>query len=149
MTIKELSKYRKIKVEIKQLEDTVKELENTIVGSSKINDMSVNKTNNNISQTEKIGIKLVQLKQKIEYKKELLLDEAHRIEDFLANVEDEEIRIIIRERFLESKTWYDVSKKIVSDRTTPYYKLQKYLKGKRKDETVAEDEEDYFIIQVK
>lgn len=129
MTINELSKYHNVKIEIKQLEDTVKELETTIVGSSKITGMPLKVTGNS-SPTERIGIKLAQLKLKIEAKKESLIDEAHKIEDFLETVEESEIRIIIRKRFLEGKTWKEVSKDIIADRSTPYYRLKKYLKGR-------------------
>lgn len=129
MTINELSKYHNVKIEIKQLEDTVKELETTIVGSSKITGMPLKVTGNS-SPTERIGIKLAQLKLKIESKKESLIDEAHKIEDFLETVEESEIRIIIRKRFLEGKTWKEVSKDIIADRSTPYYRLKKYLKGR-------------------
>lgn len=127
MTIKELSKYHNIKIEIKQLEDTVEELESTIIGSSKVTGMPT-AINGNSSPTERIGIKLAQLKLKIETKKESLIDEAHKIEDYLATIEESEIRIIVRKRFLEGKTWKEVSKDIIADRSTPYYKLKKYLK---------------------
>ena len=120
-------------VSLKQLEDTVEELESTIIGSSKITGMPTT-INGSSSPTERIGIKLAQLKSKIETKKETLIDEAHKIEDFLTTVDEEEIRIIIRERFLNGKTWEEVAKKIITDRSTPYYKLKNYLKGRAKSE---------------
>ena len=129
MTIKELSKYHNIKIEIKQLEDNVRELESTIISSSRITEMPTIISENN-SPTERIVLKLVQLKNKLVKKRESLVDEAHKIEDFLLTVDEEEIRIIIRERFLNGKTWDEVSKIIIADRSTPYYKLKNYLKGK-------------------
>lgn len=128
MTINELSKYQNIKIEIKQLEDTVKELEATFIGSSKVTGMP-STIHSNSSPTERIGIKLAQLKGKIDKKKELLIDEAHKIEDFLETVDDEEIRIIVRERFLNGKTWDEIAKKMITDRSTPYYRLKNYLKN--------------------
>lgn len=132
MTIKELSKYHNIKIEIKQLEDTVEELESTIIGSSKVTGMPTT-INGNSSPTERIGIKLAQLKTKIDNKKESLIDEAHKIEDFLTTVDEEEIRIIIRERFLNGKTWDEIAKKMITDRSTPYYRLKNYLKNQSKE----------------
>lgn len=132
MTINELSKYHNIKIEIKQLEDTVEELESTLIGSSKVTGMP-SVVHSNSSPTERIGIKLAQLKDKLDKKKELLLDEAHKIEDFLETVDEEEIRIIIRERFLNGKTWDEISKIIITDRSTPYYRLKNYLKRRDKD----------------
>lgn len=127
MTIKELSKYHNIKIEIKELEETLEEVETTMIGSSKITGMPTTISGNS-SPTERIGIKLALLKDKLEKKKDKLLDEFNKIEDFLSTVDDNEIRIIIRKRFLEGKTWKVVSKEIIADRSTPYYRLKKYLK---------------------
>ena len=115
MTIKELSKYHNVKVEIQQLKDNIEEIETTIIGSSKITGMPISADVGNNNPTEKIGIKLAQLKQKLESKKDKLLDELNKIEDFLNTVEDGEIRIIIRKRFLEGKTWKEVSKDTEED----------------------------------
>lgn len=133
MTIQKLSKYHNTKIEIKQLEDTIEELESTMIGSSKITGMP-HTSNGNSSPTERIGIKLAQLKDKLLVKKENLLDEAHNIEDFLNTVEEEEIRIIIRERFLNGKTWDEIAKMIITDRSTPYYRLKNYLKRRLNNE---------------
>ena len=129
MTIKELSKYHNMKIEIQQLKDNIKELETTIIGSSKITGLPMMSSVNS-NPTERVGIKLAKLKTILENKKDKLLDELNKIEDFLNTVEDGEIRIIIRKRFLEGKTWKEISKDIISDRSTPYYKLKKYLKGR-------------------
>lgn len=128
MTINELSKYHSAKIEIDQLENNIRELESTIIGASKITGMPIIKSNSTSNPTERIGIKLVRLKNKLEVKKELLIDVLNKIEDFLETVEDSEIRVIIRERFIDGKTWQEISRKIISDRSTPYYKLKKYLK---------------------
>lgn len=129
MTIKELSKYHNMKIEIQQLKDNIEELETTIIGSSKITGLPMMLSVNS-NPTERLGIKLAKLKTILENKKDKLLDELNKIEDFLNTVEDGEIRIIIRKRFLEGKTWKEISKDIISDRSTPYYKLKKYLKGR-------------------
>ena len=127
MTIHELSKYYNLKIEIQQIKDNIEEIETTKIGSSKITGMPMMSSGNNINPTERIGIKLA---KSLENKKDKLLDEATKIEEFLNTVEDGEIRIIIRKRFLEGKTWKEVSKDIIADRSTPYYKLKKYLKGR-------------------
>lgn len=134
MTIQELSKYHNIKTEMKQLEDTIYELETTMIGSSKITGMPLSTLSGNSSPTERIGLKLAQLREKLVTKQEKLLDEAHKIEDFLNTVDDEEIRIIVRERFLNGKTWDEVAKIIITDRSTPYYRLKNYLNRRLKDE---------------
>lgn len=127
MTIHDLSKYRNLKIEIKQIKDNIEEIETTIIGSSKIAGIPITSSSNNINPTERIGMKLAKLKTTLENKTDKLLDELNKIEDFLNTVDDGEIRIIIRKRFIEGKTWKEVSKDIIADRSTPYYKLKKYL----------------------
>lgn len=135
MTIKELSKYHNLKVELTQLEENIKEVESTVIGASKVTGMPLSKTSNNSSPTERIGIKLAKLKDKVDKKREELLDEFDKIEHFLTTVTDNEIRIIIRKRFIEGKTWQKVADETSpsSDRTTPYYQLKKYLKSHKED----------------
>lgn len=135
MTIKQLSKYHNLKVELAQIEDDIKEVEATVIGASKITGMPSSKSFNNDSPTERIGIKLAKLKDKVDKKREELLDEFDKIEHFLATVNDNEIRIIIRKRFIEGKTWQKVADETSpsSDRTTPYYQLKKYLKNHKED----------------
>ncbi len=135
MTIHELSKYHKIKNEMKQLEDSIRELEETVIGSSKITGMPLSISGVNSSPTERIGIKLASLKQKLTDKTEQLLDEAQKIEEYIETVDDVDIRIIISKRFLDCKTWQQVANEIHADRSTPYYRLKKYLKDNLKEET--------------
>ena len=127
MTVHDLSKYHNLKIEIKQIKDNIEEIETTIIGSSKITGMPMVSSGNNSNPTERIGMKLAKLKTTLENKTDKLLDELNKIEDFLNTVDDGEIRIIIRKRFIEGKTWKEVSKDIIADRSTPYYKLKKYL----------------------
>lgn len=127
MTIHDLSKCHNLKIEIKQIKDNIEEIETTIIGSSKIAGIPITSSSNNSNPTERIGMKLAKLKTTLENKTDKLLDELNKIEDFLNTVDDGEIRIIIRKRFIEGKTWKEVSKDIIADRSTPYYKLKKYL----------------------
>lgn len=133
MTIAELSKYQSIKAEIKQLREYIDEIESTTISSSKINDLPVSGIVNNDRPTERIAFKLVDLRAKLTKKHEQLVDEMNKVEDFLSTVNDNEIRIIIRKRFLDGKTWKEVSKEIISDRSTPYYRLKKYFKERSLD----------------
>ena len=73
------------------------------------------------------------MKQKLTDKTEKLLDEAQKVEEFIETVDDADIRIIIRKRFLDCKTWQQVADEIHADRSTPYYRLKKYLKDNVKE----------------
>jgi hypothetical protein len=134
MTIIELSKYHLIKIEIEQLDNIIKDFEATLLSSSKMKEV-ISSSNNNSNPTEKLALKFSQLKDELILKKRKLTDENIKIESFLATVDDAEIRIIIRKRFLEGKTWQVISEELNMDRTTPYYKLNKYLEEvSKKDE---------------
>lgn len=127
MTIKELSKYRNLKIEILQMKDRIIELEQTSINLSQITGMPF--SSGNISNpTERVALKLAKLKNKLIKKMEKLVDKEIKIEDFLESVDDDNIRIIIRKRFFEGKSWAIVGKELNFDRTTPYYHLKKYLK---------------------
>ena len=126
MTIADLSKYHLIRIEMEQLDNIIKDFEATLLSSSKIKE-TILSTNNNSNPTETLALKLTQLKNELVAKKRKLTDENIKIENFLATVDDVEIRIIIRKRFLEGKTWQVIAEELNMDRTTPYYKLNKYL----------------------
>lgn len=139
MTIKELSKYHDLKVEIPQLEHRIIQLEQTIVGASKITGTPIGTGISN--PTERIGIKLAKLRTKLLKKIEELLDKETKIEEFLETVEDAKVRIIIRKRFFEGKSWNDIGHELNFERTTPYYHLKKYLKERgASDEKVEESD---------
>lgn len=131
MTIKELSKYHNIKLEIEQLESAIKELENTVIGSTKITDIP--STHNVESPVEIVASRILKLKEKLSAKRENGINEYEKIEMFLDSVSDINIRIIIRKRFLEGKSWDTVGKEIHADRTTAYYRLMNYLNKVKKE----------------
>lgn len=132
MTIQELSRYHAITIEIKQITKSLKELENTVISSKELNGMpkALNTTG---SSVENLLLKKEKLENLLNEKKEQLLDEQLKIEKFLKTIQDDNIRIIIRSRFIEEKNWHDIAKSLNSDRTTPYYQLKKYLES-TKDE---------------
>lgn len=133
MTIKELSKYYNTKQEIIQIQESITEIESTIISSSKMTGMPISK-NGNSNITERIGIKLINLKQSLSSKCEKLIDEYQKIEDYTDTVLDSEVRVIIRKRFLDGKTWNVIGDELSMDRSTPYYKLTKYLERENKNE---------------
>lgn len=133
MTIKELSKYHSIKIEIEQLNANLKELDNTSIGSQELTGMP-HGTRSTESIVESIVVKKLKLENILEKKKAKLLDEQLKIENFLETVEDCTVRIIIRARFIDGKNWHQIGKELNFERTTPYYHLKKYLKGRIEDE---------------
>lgn len=126
MTIDKLASYSHLKKEIEQIDLTIYELEKTIIGSSKINDINI--PSGRISNpTEQLGLKLSKLKEKLISKKEDLLEKFEEIETFLATVTDLEVLTIIRIKYINCKSWNDVANELYIDRTTAYKKVKSYL----------------------
>lgn len=126
MTIEKLASYSHLKKEIEQIDSTIYELEKTIIGSSKINDINI--ASGRISNpTEQLGLKLSKLKEKLNSKKEELLIKLDEIEAFLSTVTDLEVLTIIRIKYINCKSWNDVANELFIDRTTAYKKVKNYL----------------------
>lgn len=126
MTIEKLASYSHLKKEIEQIDLTIYELEKTVIGSSKLSEVSIfsGKINN---PTEQIGIKLSKLKDKLNLKKEELLIKLDEIDVFLSTVTDLEVSTIIRIKYINCKSWNEVANELYIDRTTAYKKVKAYL----------------------
>ena len=126
MTIDKLASYSHLKKEIEQIDSTIYELESTIIGSTKMNEVNV--FSGKISNpTERLGIKLAKLKEKLNLKKEELLMKFDEIETFLSTITDLEVSTIIRIKYINCKSWNDVASELFIDRTTAYKKVKNYL----------------------
>ena len=106
MSEKELSKYYYLKKEIKDLEERIETLGNG-VGSIKISDMP--KGSSKISSIEE---KIVELKEKWINARVSALEEYLRIETYINSIEDIEIRLIARYRYLDLLSWEQIAVKI-------------------------------------
>lgn len=133
MTIEQLSKYFYIKIEVEQLEERLNnfKMENTVYTQL---EKEITYSSKKSDPTESIFINKLKLENKLRKKQNELLAEELKIESFIATVDDPEIRIIIRSRFIECKSWEIIGKKLHYDRTTPYNHLKNYLEGKTYDE---------------
>lgn len=123
MSEKELSKYYYLKKEIKDLEERIETLGNG-VGSIKISDMP--KGSPKISSIEE---KIVELKEKWINARVSALEEYLRIETYINSIEDIEIRLIARYRYLDLLSWEQIALKIGKgqDRTTVSKKMRSFL----------------------
>jgi hypothetical protein len=123
MSEKELSKYYYLKKEIKDLEERIETLGNG-VGSIKISDMP--KGSSKISSIEE---KIVELKEKWINARVSALEEYLRIETYINAIEDIEIRLIARYRYLDLLSWEQIALKIGKgqDRTTVSKKMRSFL----------------------
>jgi uncharacterized coiled-coil DUF342 family protein len=123
MSEKELSKYYYLKKEIKDLEDRIETLGNG-VGSIKITDMPKGST-----KLGSIQEKIVELKEKWVNARLTALEEYLKIETYINSIEDTEIRMIARYRYLDLLGWEQIALKMGNgqDRTTISKKMRKFL----------------------
>lgn len=130
MTLRELSKYHDIKIELVDIENRLKELELTLVKATKYSDMKVDRSFSNSSPTEEISIRINSLKEKYNHKQIKLFDELAKIEEYLDKVDNSEVRTIMRKRFIDLMTWEEVADNMHYSKPVPYYKVKEYLNKK-------------------
>ena len=124
--MKHLNKLYWIKKEIKQIEEQIKEL--TVLSAVSFNGMP--SENSVSSPVERFNERLEELKEKLAIKHAESLEEKERIERYIETIEDVEIRVIARARFIECKSWQKIGDENFMDRTTVYRKLDKYIREK-------------------
>jgi hypothetical protein len=130
MGIKDLNKLYYIKKNIRELEEELEELNN--LGAAPITDSI--KGNNVSNPTEQYVIKRNRILEKLNKVRHEYLEEYEKISDFINDIEDEEIKLIARLRFIKQKDWVYIAEEIspedeTRDRTTPRKKINRYLRN--------------------
>ena len=120
--MKNLNKLYWIKKEIKQLEEQIAEL--TVISAITMNGMP--KGSGVSSPVEKYNERLEKLKEKLAIKKANLIAEEERLEKYIDGIEDAEIRVYARGRFIECKSYEQIGNENFVDRTTVAKKLRHY-----------------------
>lgn len=123
MTEQELSKYYWLQKEIKDLEERIAILDCGVSAVS-YRELDVDSTPQYHSIQEKIAI----LKEKWMDKRVSALEEYIKIENFISSIEDIDLRLIFRYRFLDCMNWDDIGYKVGYDRTSASKKVRNYLK---------------------
>ena len=123
MTEKELSKYYNLKREVQDLEERIAEF-GSGVRSSQIKEVSVSSSHS----TRSIQETKVELVAMLTEKRLSALEQYLEIERYIEDVEDAEIRNIMRYRFLDLLKWEEIAERMFQDRTTIAKKVRKYLK---------------------
>ena len=128
--MKNYNKLYYLKIEI---EDLKKEIENlTVLSSSKVSDMP--KGSGISNPREQYLIKKQRLIEKLNKNLEKYIDELTELEEFISNIEDEEIRLIARYRFINNLKWERIGMKMNYDKSVCYRKLKKYLERIKRNE---------------
>ena len=126
MTKEELSKYYYLKQEIKQIEDKIKEIDSTFMRASLINCEKFERKLSN--PQEKRMILIEKYEQKLEIAINKSIEELIKIEEFINSIEDPENRMIFRYRFIELKSWNEISSLIHISRSAIFERHNKILK---------------------
>lgn len=125
--MKNLNRLYWLKQEIKQIENQIKEL--TVLSATAMSGMPSSKKAS--SPVERFVMRMESLKEKLAQKYEELTAETERIEEYIESIEDVEVRLIARKRFIEHKEYQTIGDEMFIDRTTAYRKLKRYMEGER------------------
>lgn len=126
MTKEELSKYYYLKQEIKQIEDKIKEIDSTFMRASLINCEKFERKLSN--PQEKRMILIEKYEQKLEIAINKSIEELIKIEEFINSIEDPENRMIFRYRYIELKSWNEISSLIHISKSAIFERHNKILK---------------------
>lgn len=129
MTERELSKYYYLKKEVQDLEERIKEF-GSGVKSTQIKEVSVSSSHNRKS-IEETKIELISI---LTEKRISALEQYLEIERYIEDIEDVEIRNLMRYRFLDLMTWEQIAEKVFQERTTISKKIKKFIKSNEKTE---------------
>lgn len=123
MSEKELSRYYNLKREVQDLEDRIKEF-GSGVKSVPIKEVQVSSSHS----TKSIQETKVELVSRYTEKRIEALEQYLAIERYVEEIEDVEIRNLMRYRFLDLMKWEEIAEKVFQDRTTISKKVRRYLK---------------------
>lgn len=125
MKEKELNKYYYLKKEVEDLEERI-ETYDVGVSSVRVKELNVDSS----PQFSSIQEKVVELKDKWMQKRVEALEEYIKIESFIDRVDDAEIRVLLRYRYLDLLCWEQIGEKVFMDRTSVSKKIRKFLNNK-------------------
>lgn len=125
MTKEELSSYYYLKKEIKQIEERIKEIDDTFLSANRINGMRYEKRLSNPQEQRMILIE--KYDKRLEEKKDEALKELMKIEDFIDSINEPEIRMIFRYRYIELMEWNKIAMLVHMSERTVFRKHREIL----------------------
>ena len=122
-----LNKLYWLKKDVEKIENQIKEL--TILCAFEMSGMPSSSSIS--SPVERFYNRLDILRAKLEKAKEKVVKEIERLESYIESVEDAEIRVLARARYLECKSFEVIGEENHMDRRTVSRKLEKYFRQGR------------------
>ena len=133
MTKRELSKYYHLSMEIKDIEEQINEISNSLIGSPIITGMPHGSGISN--PVEQKASLLLNLKNKLEKRRATALQELMKIETYIANIEDTEVRLIFTKRYIQFKQWDDIAREMCMSESS-VFRRHKYQFRRDKNESI-------------
>ncbi len=127
MNKKELSKYYHLSMEINELEEQIKELMDSLVGSPELTGMPHGSGVGN--PVEQKAMLIINLKNKLEKRRAKSLKELTKIELYIANIEKAEIRLIFTKRYIQFKRWDEIAREMCMSESSIFRRHQEQLKS--------------------
>ena len=121
--MKNLNKLYWLKREVAQIENQIKEL--TILSAFEMSGMP--RSNSVSSPVEQFYNRLEKLHNKLAKAKNKVAKEMERLETYIESVEDAEIRVLARMRYLDCMKFEDIGEECHMDRRTVSRKLENYF----------------------
>ena len=128
LTKRGLSKYYYLSLEIKDLEERKRMLEQTSIGSAKLTGMPKAKFNNT-SPTERIIELIDEIDKRLDKRKIEAMQEMIKIEKFISEIVDIETRLIFSKRYIELKGWEKIGEEMHMSKRTAQRIHKKFLEG--------------------
>ena len=127
MTEKELNKLWYINKRIARIKSRIEEIEQeTGVGGIVLDGMP--HSHNGKSIVEQIAIKRAELYQWLKEEELNKINEYLKVKNYIATVEDEEIKLIMEMRFIDNEVWETIAGELYYDPRTVARKMRRYLK---------------------
>ncbi len=130
MTKRELSKYYHLSNEIKEIEEQINELSNSLIGSPILTGMPHGSGISN--PVEQKASLLINLKNKLEKRKNKSLQELIKIEVYIASIEKSEIRTLFTKRYIQFKQWEEIADEMHMSISSVFRKHSDQLKRDQK-----------------
>ena len=125
MNKRELSKYYHLSMEIKDLEEQINELMNSLIGSPILTGMPHGSgTGNPVEQKATL---LLNLKNKLEKRRSEALKKLTKIELYIASMEESAVRLIFTKRYIQFKQWEDIAKEMCMSESSVFRRHREQL----------------------
>jgi len=137
MTEEELKQLYWLKKEIKQIDNELQKLENMSLTKSHIL-TGLPFGNDKSDIVANYSCDIVDLETKLKEKKQKCIDNVAKVEDFIDNIEDSQIRQIFRFRHINGLSWDDIASEMNMHRTTVSKKYYGFMKISHKSHTTCD-----------